>query len=166
MDGYNEMKRLEKELATSGTLPDETKTRLDFLRDRNARGELHSYITLLNNVVFFVVFAVVVGAYIVMGGMAAAAINEGLQSVLIIVFSILLIPTGLKAIGGWNALSEKVPARMFELFGSGGVGQFSVLSLCAILLVSIVQNGGLSHNMGICGSAKNWSTLAAVTLPP
>ena len=114
MDGYNEMKRLEKELATSGTLPDETKTRLDFLRDRNARGELHSYITLLNNVVFFVVFAVVVGAYIVMGGMAAAAINEGLQSVLIIVFSILLIPTGLKAIGGWNALSEKVPARMFE----------------------------------------------------
>src|SRR6185295_13503805 len=33
--------------------------------------------------------------------------------------------------------------------------QFSVLSLCGILLVSIVQNGGLSHNMGICGSAKN-----------
>jgi SSS family solute:Na+ symporter len=30
-----------------------------------------------------------------------------------------------------------------------------VWSLCGILLVSIVQNGGLSHNMGICGSAKN-----------
>jgi hypothetical protein len=44
---------------------------------------------------------------------------------------------------------------MFDLFGSGNAGQFSVLSLCAILLVSIVQNGGLSHNMGICGSAKN-----------
>ena len=155
VDSYNEMKRLEKEFTTTGALPEATKTRLDLLRDQNARGELHSYITLLNNVVFFVVFAVVVGAYIVMGGMSAAAVNEGLQSILIIVFSILLIPTGLAAIGGWDQLSVKVPERMFDLFGSGGVGQFSVFSLCAILLVSIVQNGGLSHNMGICGSAKN-----------
>jgi hypothetical protein len=77
-----------------------------------------------------------------------------LQSILIIVFSALLIPTGLKAIGGWHALGEKVPARMFDLFGSGGE-QFSVFGLLAILLVSIIQNGGLSHNMGICGSAKN-----------
>ena len=154
VEGYHEMKRLEKE-ASAGTMAAEARPRLDTLRDSNARGELHSYITLLNNVLFFAVFAIVVGAYIVMGGMAAAAINEGLQSVLIIVFSILLIPTGLHAIGGWNALAEKVPARMFELFGSGGMGQFSVFSLGAILLVSIVQNGGLSHNMGICGSAKN-----------
>jgi Na+/proline symporter len=87
--------------------------------------------------------------------MAAAAVHEGLQSVLIIVFSLLLIPTGLRAIGGWHALGEKVPARMFDLFGSGNTEQFSVLSLCGILLVSIVQNAGLSHNMGICGSAKN-----------
>ena len=104
---------------------------------------------------FYVVFAVVVGAYIVMGGMAAAAVNEALQSVLIIVFSALLIPTGLQAIGGWHALGTKVPARMFDLFGSGATEQFSVFGLGAILLVSIVQNGGLSHNMGICGSAKN-----------
>lgn len=154
VEGYNQLKLLEKEFS-AGTLPAEAKPVLDTLRDRNARGELHSYITVLNNVLFYVVFAVVVGAYIVMGGMAAAAVNEALQSVLIIVFSALLIPTGLKAIGGWGALAEKVPAKMFDLFGSGGSEQFSVFSLCAILLVSIVQNGGLSHNMGICGSAKN-----------
>ena len=154
VEGYNEMKRLEKQNA-DGTLTADAKPKLDLLRERNARGELHSYITLLNNVLFFVCFAVVVGAYIVMGGMAAAAVNEGLQSILIIVFSILLIPAGLHAIGGWHALGEKVPARMFDLFGSGGAGQFSVFSLGAILLVSIVQNGGLSHNMGICGAAKN-----------
>ena len=53
------------------------------------------------------------------------------------------------------SIAQKVPARMFDLFGSGGAGQFSVFSLLAILLVSTVQNGGLSHNMGICGSAKN-----------
>jgi Na+/proline symporter len=154
VDGYNELKRLEKQAAIA-PLAAEQETQLELLRDRNARGELHSYITLLPDVLFYAVFAAVVGAYIVMGGMSAAAVNEGLQSVLIIVFSLLLIPVGLHAIGGWHALSEKVPARMFDLFGSGDAGQFSVYSLCAILLVSIVQNGGLSHNMGICGSAKN-----------
>ena len=52
-------------------------------------------------------------------------------------------------------MKEKVPARMFDLFGASGSDQFSVVALSAILLVSIVQNAGLSHNMGICGSAKN-----------
>ena len=154
VEGYRDLKLLEKQ-AGAAVLPAEAQSRLDALRERSARGELHSYITLLNSVAFFVVFAIVVGAYIVMGGMSAAAVNEGLQSVLIIVFSILLIPTGLHAIGGWHALAQKVPARMFDLFGSGGADQFSVFSLGAILLVSIIQNGGLSHNMGICGSAKN-----------
>lgn len=154
VEGYNDLRRLERAF-TAGTMPAEAKPQLDALRERRARGELHSYITILNNVLFYVVFAIVVGAYIVMGGMAAAAVNEALQSVLIIVFSILLIPTGLHYIGGWHALGEKVPAKMFDLFGSGAsTEQFSVASLCAILLVSIIQNGGLSHNMGICGSAK------------
>jgi Na+/proline symporter len=154
IEGYRELKVLEKQ-AGAGALPVEAKGRLDTLRERNARGELRSYVTVLNDLVFYAVFTVVVGTYIVLGGMAAAAVNEGLQSILIIVFSLLLIPTGLHAIGGWGELAKKVPAQMFDLFGSGNAEQFSVISLCGILLVSIVQNGGLSHNMGICGSAKN-----------
>lgn len=154
VEGYREMKALEK-LAAAGTLTPEQRPALDMLRDRNARGELRSYVTVLNDLIFYAVFTLVVGTYIILGGMAAAAVNEGLQSVLIIVFSLLLIPTGLKAIGGWGALAEKVPKQMFDLFGSASAEQFSVVSLCGILLVSIVQNGGLSHNMGICGSAKN-----------
>ncbi len=154
VEGYHELKRLER-LAAAGPLVAADEVKLSQLRDRNARGELHSYVTVLNDLVFYTVFTLVVGTYIVLGGMAAAAVNEGLQSVLIIVFSVLLIPTGLAAIGGWEALATKVPKQMFDLFGSGAAEQFSVVSLCGILLVSIVQNGGLSHNMGICGSAKN-----------
>lgn len=154
IEGYRELKTLEKQ-AGAGALAPEAKARLDTLRDRSARGELKSYITALNDLVFYAVFTVVVGAYIVMGGMSAAAVNEGLQSILIIVFSVLLIPTGLHAIGGWGALAEKVPKQMFDLLGAGGSEQFSAIGLGAILLVSIVQNAGLSHNMGICGSAKN-----------
>ena len=103
VEGYREMKQLDKENAAT-PLSGEARARLDTLRDRNTRGELHSYITVLNDIMFYVVFGIIVGAYIVMGGMAAAAVNEGLQSVLIIVFSLLLIPTGLHAIGGWSAL--------------------------------------------------------------
>lgn len=154
VEGYRELKQLEKQQVTAPLAAD-AKLRLDTLRDRNARGELRSYVTVLNEILFYAVFTIVVGTYIVLGGMAAAAVNEGLQSVLIIVFSLLLIPTGLHAIGGWDELAKKVPKQMFDLFGATGGAQFTVWSLCGILLVSIVQNGGLSHNMGICGSAKN-----------
>ena len=152
--GYQELKQLEQQQG-AGALSAVERASLDGLRERNARGELHSYVTVLNDVVFYGVFALVVGTYIVLGGMAAAAVNEGLQSILIIVFSLLLIPTGLHAIGGWHALGERVPQKMFGLFGVGGSEQFSMWSLAAILLVSLVQIHGLSHNMGISGSAKN-----------
>jgi SSS family solute:Na+ symporter len=154
IEGYRELKQLERRQAAGQLAPAE-RPRLELLRDRSARGELKSYVTVLHDVVFYAVFTLVVGTYIVMGGMAAAAVNEGLQSVLIIVFSVLLIPTGLHAIGGWSELGKKVPKHMFDLLGAGAAEQFSVIGLGAILLVSIVQNAGLSHNMGICGSAKN-----------
>jgi solute:Na+ symporter, SSS family len=154
IEGYREMKALEAQ-TVAAPLPADARVRLEVLRDRNARGELGSYVTVLNPALFYIVFSLVVGSYIVLGGMAAAAVNEGLQSILIIVFSLLLIPTGLYAIGGWGELGRRVPARMFDLFGASGSDQFSAVALCAILLVSIVQNAGLSHNMGICGSAKN-----------
>jgi Na+/proline symporter len=154
--GYHELRTLEKTAASAeSALAPEQQMRLRVLRDLDARGELHSSITLLSEAAFYAVFALVVGAYIVLGGMSAAAVNEGLQSILIIVFSVLLIPTGLRAIGGWGELRHKVPAQFFDLFGASGSEQFSVVALLAILLVSIVQNAGLSHNMGICGSAKN-----------
>ena len=154
VEGQAELRRLEQRQAAA-PLAGETRSRLEQLRDRQARGELRSHVTLLDPVPFYLVFTLVVGTYIVLGGMAAAAVNEGLQSILIIVFSVLLIPTGLSAIGGWRVLAERVPARMFDLFGASGAEQFSVFGLVAILLVSIVQNAGLSHNMGICGSARN-----------
>ncbi len=153
VESYQKLIVLEKQ-SNAGTLTAADKPTLDTLRDRNNRGELHSSIPALNDTVFYVGFAVVVGAYIVMGGMSAAAVNEGLQSVLIILFSVMLVPTGLHAIGGWGELAKKVPepGKLMNLFsGEGG----SPIFIFAVLFTSIVQNGGLSHNMGICGSAKN-----------
>ena len=151
VDGYVELKQLEQK-AAAGTLPAEARPKLEVLRDRLARGELHSYITVLPSLPFYLIFAVVIGAYMILGGMAAAALNEALQGVLIIVFSLLLIPTGLQAIGGWDVLKERVPHDMFDLFGGDGG---SPLFIFAVLFASLVQIHGLSHNMGIYGSAQN-----------
>lgn len=153
VDGYLELKQLEQQTA-AGTLAPELRPRLETLRDRHARGELHSYITVLPSLPFYIVFGAVVGAYMILGGMAAAALNEALQGVLIIVFSVMLIPTGLNAIGGWDQLSERVPREMFDLFGGDGG---SPLFIFAVLFASLVQIHGLSHNMGIYGSAKTSS---------
>lgn len=151
VDGYGELKQLEQK-AAAGTLAPEARPRLAVLRDRLARGELHSYITVLPSLPFYLTFAIVIGAYMILGGMAAAALNEALQGVLIIVFSLLLIPTGLQAIGGWAVLKERVPRDMFDLFGGSGG---SPLFIFAVLFASLVQIHGLSHNMGIYGSAQN-----------
>ncbi|HEU5080675.1 MAG TPA: sodium:solute symporter family protein [Opitutaceae bacterium] len=148
---FGRLKNLEKR-AVDTELSVVEEADLATLRDRLARGELHSYITVLDSLTFYIVFGIVVGTYIVLGGMAAAAVNEALQGILIIVFSCLLLPTGLSAIGGWHALADKVPKEMMSLFsGSGG----SPLFIFAVLFTSLVQIHGLSHNMGIYGSAKN-----------
>lgn len=147
---FTELRGLEKQ-AAAGPLAADAKARLDTLRDRDARGELHSYITELSSLPFYLCFTVVVGAYIVLGGMSAAAFNETLQGLLIVVFSILLLPTGLHAIGGWSEIRHKVPAAALDLFGASGSPWF----IGASWLVGLVQIHGLSHNMGIYGSARN-----------
>lgn len=150
IDGYHQMKRLEK-AAVAGELTSGASTELADLRDRHARGELQNYITLLRPLPFYLGFTLIVGVYIVLGGMSAAAVNEGLQSLLIIVFSVLLIPVGLSAIGGWGELAKKVPGRMMDLFAGP---ENSPWFIASVLLVSMVQIHALSHNMTIFGSAK------------
>lgn len=151
VESYHRLKALSR-TAQAGELAPAERDELAALQDREARNELHSYISLLQPLSFYVCFTLVVGCYIVLGGLSAAAVNEGLQSVLIIVFSVLLIPTGLRAIGGWGALAEKVPAQMTNLFAGPGN---SLWFIGSVLLVSLVQINALSHNMTIFGSAKN-----------
>lgn len=154
VEGYREMQTLERQLRAA-PLAAEDQLRLTVLREQNARGELHSYITAIRPLPFYLGYTLIVGIYIVLGGMAAAALNEAFQGILIVVFSIMLLPVGLSAIGGWQALGEKVPDAMFQLFGAGGAGQVTGWELAGIVLISIVQIHGIIGNMAVSGSAKN-----------
>lgn len=86
VEGYTGLRQLEKRAATT-TLDAEEARQLAILRERDARGGLRSYITALDPLVFYIVYTLVVGGYILMGGMAATALNEAFQSLLIVAFS-------------------------------------------------------------------------------
>jgi solute:Na+ symporter, SSS family len=158
VEGYNELAKLEQQVKT-GALESASQARLETLRDQRARGELRREISVLAPAwakwTFYISFMAVVAAYMALGGMTAAAFNEALQGSLIVVFSIMLIPTGIHYLGGWDQLSLKVPANMFDLFGASGTVQFNTWSIVAITLPSLIQMNALSPNMNIYGSAKN-----------
>lgn len=161
VEGYVEFKRLES-VQKTGPLPAADAERLARLRDQNKRGELRSYVSWLHGDTgkwcYYIGYTLIVGAYIVMGGLAATALNEAFQGVLIVVFSLILIPFGLAAIGGWDALQEKVPDHMLQILVDNpapGTLQVTLWTLLAILFVSIVQIHGIIGNMTISGSARD-----------
>lgn len=158
VEGYREYRALEIS-ATAGTLTAEQSVQLDVLREAEKRGELRSFISWLDSSggkwAYYLIYSLVVGAYIVMGGLEAAAVNEAFQGILIVVFSIILIPFGLSAIGGWDQLAERVPPDMFRLLGGGGGGSIGGWELFGIFLISLIQIHGIIGNMSVSGSAKN-----------
>ena len=155
VDGYRELRQLEQ-TSKAGTLSEEQRATLELRREQDTSGELRSYITGLPRLPFYLLYTLVVGAYIVMGGLTATAWNELLQSVLTILFSVILIPLGIAAIGGWDELAARVPPDMFELVGEGtGAQQVTALVLLSMFVVAIIQINGIIGNMSISGSAKD-----------
>jgi len=157
VEQYQELKRLEG-AQRAGTLVAEEEARLEVLREADKRGELSSYVSWIHGPTgkwtYYLLYSLIVGGYIVMGGLSAAAVNEALQGVLIVIFSFILIPFGLSAIGGWDQLSARVPSDMFQLLGEAGSG-IGAWELVGIFLISIVQIHGIIGNMSVAGSAKN-----------
>jgi solute:Na+ symporter, SSS family len=104
---------------------------------------------------FYILYTAVVAVYIVSGGLAAAAVNQALQGTLIVLFSSLLIPSGLHAAGGWHDLARKIPAGMLDLFGGTARSQFTGWSVVAVVFVSLIQMHSVLSQMTILGSARN-----------
>ncbi|HPA46449.1 MAG TPA: sodium:solute symporter family protein, partial [bacterium] len=71
--------------------------------------------------------------YGVLGGLLAAAITDAIQGILTIVFSFLLIPFLLNAVGGMSALHDKLAPQMFDMVASEGT---QGLTLFWIVMVS------------------------------
>ncbi len=161
---YHEFTELRKvRLATP--LAGERAVRYDLLKDAYDRGALQPYVTYLKPITFYLVSSLLVAIFVMLGGLKASAMVDGLQAILVIVISVILIPFGLHEIGGLQGLHEKVPAAMFNLFGGGGASEYTWYSIAALLFVQFVGIVGSQAGMTIAGSAKNEmaARLGAVT---
>jgi len=129
--------------------------RWEVLRQKLQRGELRSVVSHVNEVWFFLIYAVVVGAYTMMGGFRAAAVTDGIQGVLIIIFSVILVPVGLARLGGFAGLHNAVPSHMFALFGSASLSDYSWSTVLAMVLANLVSIVAVVSGMQTAGSATN-----------
>jgi len=141
-----------------GGLTQEERIRYEELNEKNKRGELHSFISHTDPVLFYFVYAVIVGIYTMLGGFRAAAITDAIQGFLIITFSLILIPIGLSRIGGFSGLHASVPDYMFELFGSVTMSEYAWYTILAMVLANLVSIIAVASGMQTAGSAKNEMT--------
>jgi Na+/proline symporter len=142
-------------LVESGTLPRDQQQTYDTLRGFQARGELKSYASYIEPLPFYIASSLLVCVFIMMGGLEASAIVDAIQSILVILMSVILIPFGLVRLGGLHALHEKVPDYMFQLFGSASTSEYTWYSIGSFFLLGFIGITAAPANMNISGSARN-----------
>jgi len=101
-------------------------------------GELRSYISYLKPVPFYLGYIVVVAIYIMLGGIKAAAIIDAFQGLLLIIFSVMMIPMGLEKVGDFAVSTRGVPGYKFEIFGSLAASEYTWYTILAIIITSTI----------------------------
>ncbi len=90
--------------------------------------------------------------YGVAGGLGAAIITDFIQGILTVVFSFVLLPYVLAAVGGLAGLHEKITdPQMFSLVAPREIGLFYIVVIALNALVGIVTQ---PHTMGNCAAGR------------
>lgn len=152
VEGFKRYKELE-EKQKFAPLASEEKEEFRVLQEKMKQGELHPYISYLNLTLFYFIYAAIVGAYTILGGLFAAVVTDIIQGLLILFLSIILIPVGLVKLGGFSGLHAKVPDYMFELFGSAATSEYTWYFVAAMVAVNLIGLAPRSFTTG--GSAKD-----------
>ena len=129
--------------------------RYEVLKGLHDQGRIHPYVSYLQPLSFYLLANLLVAVFIVLGGLTATAVINGVQSVLIVLASIVLIPFGLMKIGGFQGLHGRVSAQMFEMFGNSDLSEYTWYSIASFLLVSFIAINAAQGNMNVSGSAKD-----------
>jgi SSS family solute:Na+ symporter len=149
---FREMKTLEaKQSAEQITTVDND--RLNYLHELEKKGEVKATISYLDLTTFYILYGLVTAAYVIMGGLFAAAYTDVLQGIMIFFLSTALIPVGLHALGGFSGLHAKVPDAMFNLFGSGAGSEYTWYFVLTMVVVNLI--GLAPRNFTVGGSAKD-----------
>jgi SSS family solute:Na+ symporter len=151
---YSEYSALKAQV-TAGQLPETSRNRYEELDSKVKRGQIDSFVSFVRPLPFYILYTLIVAIYITMGGLKAAAVTDALQGLLILAFTVLMIPLGIHYLGGFKALHAKVPEFMFRTFGTATASDYAWYSILAITFTSMIQIFGLMGNMANAGSAKD-----------
>jgi Na+/proline symporter len=98
-----------------------------------------------------VIMTVVVVAYSYAGGLIATAATNTVQGALEVVMSLLLVPFGLMAVGGFAGLHRSLDPAAFQLTALEGMTWTWVLATAGTALIGLVAQPGL---MALLGSGR------------
>jgi len=99
-----------------------------------------------------IIMTVIFVAYGVAGGLGAAIVTDFIQGVLTIIFSFLLLPLILNAVGGMAGMREAInDPQMFSLVAPAEIGFFYIAVIAFNGLVGIVTQ---PHTMANCAAGK------------
>lgn len=103
-----------------------------------------------NMVVIVMTIAFILYSFV--GGLIASAYTDFIQSFLIIALSIMLIPLGLREIGGYGYMRSVLPDHFFDLFNSAsGIDTFTILMLAVNGIVGITAQ---PHMISMCATGN------------
>ncbi|MBX2815099.1 MAG: sodium:solute symporter family protein [Saprospiraceae bacterium] len=103
-----------------------------------------------NTVVIAMTLAFMVYSFI--GGLTAAAHTELIQGLLIVVLSFMLIPLGLRDVGGFSEMRSHLPTEFFGLYSeASGLGAFTIAMLAINGIVGITAQ---PHMMSVMSTGN------------
>jgi SSS family solute:Na+ symporter len=138
----------------SGSLDASRREEYRLLDNLYRQGRIAAYVSYTKPFWFYLIYTVFVGLYIVLGGLKAAAVTDTIQGVLIIVFSVILIPLSLVHLGGWEEFAARIPDEMLFVFGAGN-NEFAWNSIGALAVLTLVGITGHQGNMSLYGAARD-----------
>ena len=98
------------------------------------------------------VVAVLFVAYGMMGGLGAAIVTDYIQGFLTVLFSVMLLPWTLSAVGGLSGVRETLnDPSMLSVVAPEGVTPFFIATFAVLSLVGIVAQPFI---MGVCGAGR------------
>ena len=99
-----------------------------------------------------VVMTVLFVAYGLAGGLSAAIITDFIQGILTVIFSFMLLPFIMKAVGGMSGLHQAITGKeMFSLVAPGEINLFYIIVLSINGLVGIATQ---PHTLGNCAAGR------------
>lgn len=152
VDGYRRIQEIR-------AVPEKTRTsaqqgELAVLSRMEERKELKPFVTHLPDLTtFYLFYALLIIIYTTVGGLFAIAVIDVIQGILIVFLSIALIPAALAQIGGIAGMQEKVPAHLFDLFGSSAASDYTWYFVASLALLNLVVNAPKSFTLG--GAARD-----------